>query len=139
MFINIKRHGGTMHNPMPGWTKSSIIAQLKRRNNGNKSVNSVNNNCAYRGENGNACAIGCFLPDDLYSRSMEGMNIHQLFKLLGGTNAITWMPLSVLAMEELQAVHDYSGKGKGEALKAMVDWVTKNVSDGGLWSPHTVI
>jgi hypothetical protein len=117
-----------MHNPMPGWTKNSIIAQLILKNNGSRSgIQDLDGDfiCRYRGPDGNACAIGCFLPDDLYSRSMEGMNVRQLFKLLGGVDAITWMPLSVPAMEELQAVHDY--RGEGEALKAMIDWVNENV------------
>lgn len=31
--------------------------------------------CAYRGENNTKCAAGCLIPDEVYGKWMEGMNI----------------------------------------------------------------
>jgi hypothetical protein len=31
--------------------------------------------CAYRGENGTKCALGFFIPDDLYSENIEGTSL----------------------------------------------------------------
>jgi hypothetical protein len=31
--------------------------------------------CAYRGENGTKCALGFFIPDDLYSEEIEGKSL----------------------------------------------------------------
>jgi hypothetical protein len=35
--------------------------------------------CAYRGTEGRSCAIGCLIPDDLYSEAMEGGGITEDF------------------------------------------------------------
>ena len=32
-------------------------------------------NCAYRGENGMSCAVGCLIPDELYLEAMEGAEV----------------------------------------------------------------
>ena len=34
--------------------------------------------CAYRGENGNKCLIGKLIPDELYSKDMEGNTVYEL-------------------------------------------------------------
>lgn len=31
--------------------------------------------CAYKGENGLSCAVGCLIPDDVYTRNMEGKSV----------------------------------------------------------------
>lgn len=34
--------------------------------------------CAYRGHNGKMCAVGCVIPDELYSPAMEGHGLASL-------------------------------------------------------------
>lgn len=34
--------------------------------------------CVYRADNGDKCAVGCLIPDDLYSPKMEGTKARQL-------------------------------------------------------------
>ena len=34
--------------------------------------------CAYRGENGTSCAIGCLIPNELYKPEMEGKSVSGL-------------------------------------------------------------
>lgn len=34
--------------------------------------------CAYRGDNGRSCAVGCLIPDDEYDFKMEGQTVDSL-------------------------------------------------------------
>lgn len=34
--------------------------------------------CAYRGQNGTACAVGCLIPDEMYRPEMEGKLVYTL-------------------------------------------------------------
>lgn len=34
--------------------------------------------CAYRGDDGTRCAIGCLIPDELYQRGMENRTVNTL-------------------------------------------------------------
>lgn len=48
-----------------GWTKETVMAQVKKYNNGTKAVvgDSRDESCVYRSKSGNRCFIGCFIPD----------------------------------------------------------------------------
>ena len=35
--------------------------------------------CAYRGDGGKMCAVGCLIPDDIYDEEMEGKISYSLF------------------------------------------------------------
>jgi hypothetical protein len=37
--------------------------------------------CAYRGQRGTKCAIGCLIPDHLYNRGMEGSSVSVLLNV----------------------------------------------------------
>ncbi len=41
----------------------------------NSKAVSIQGDCRYRGEDGKMCAIGCLIPDDVYSSGMEGKNV----------------------------------------------------------------
>lgn len=61
-------------------------------------------NCAYRGEDGAMCAIGCLFPDEEYSPNMEGLGINSLIRE-------NLLPPSLHGMDrcflqDLQFVHD---------------------------------
>ena len=43
--------------------------------------------CMYRTPEGNKCAVGCLIPDDLYSSALERMGIVQWQELLAGATA----------------------------------------------------
>lgn len=59
--------------------------------------------CAYRGDRGLRCAVGCLLPDDLYDPSMEGQScfkgsdVGAIMQRLGYDPGL---------LELLQAIHD---------------------------------
>lgn len=38
-----------------------------------------NGNCSYRGINGLSCAIGCLIPDDLYTYEMENKTFKEIY------------------------------------------------------------
>lgn len=50
-----------------GWTKESVMAQVKKYNNNNRATRYVEGRnkpmCSYKDDNGNRCAVGCFIPD----------------------------------------------------------------------------
>lgn len=63
------------------------------------------NDCAYRAQAGLMCAIGCLIPDDLYSPAMEGRSARTLaFLDLIPANLFT--AESVPLLVDLQMAHD---------------------------------
>lgn len=57
--------------------------------------------CAYRGENGKKCAIGCLIPDDLYDYSFEGEGASELPQAI----------YDYLGVNYEEAIQKYSGDG----------------------------
>jgi hypothetical protein len=66
--------------------------------------------CAYRGEKGRMCAVGCLIPDELYDPQMENKTsshvlssypkVQELFENVNDVNPL---------LNDLQALHDDSG------------------------------
>jgi hypothetical protein len=65
--------------------------------------------CAYRGEGGTSCAIGCLITDDRYVPHMEGKTAYGLIENITGMRAyLGWHePL----YRDLQNTHDDVRKG----------------------------
>lgn len=121
-----------------GWTKEKMKEQIHKKNNGKKALKGEL--CRYRTNDGNACAAGCFIPDELYISDFE-MNG---FTALAGTShkALTpsreildqfakiKFPLEVAGMNAMQLQHD---KTEDETEKDMRDilcaWIDENVVD----------
>jgi hypothetical protein len=51
-----------------------IVAHLRKQNARSLNVSQLTgaSGCAYRGDNGLTCAVGCLIPDELYSPFIEG-------------------------------------------------------------------
>lgn len=65
--------------------------------------------CAYRGDNGTMCAVGCLIPDQLYRRSLEGWSVDKapVFGVLVTAGVLTLQGgKSLQLLRDLQAVHD---------------------------------
>ena len=65
--------------------------------------------CMYRGPEGTTCAIGCLIPDDLYSRNMENNNIHALqdkFPEIANFFEMNSNITRVFFLNSLQRAHD---------------------------------
>jgi len=59
--------------------------------------------CAYRGEGGLSCAVGCLIPDERYRRSWEGQGVENedIKGLLCGE-----LGHDLRLLQDLQGVHD---------------------------------
>ena len=113
-----------MYKPINGYTKKEILWYLKTFNNGTKSmVENSDKLCAYE-SNGNHCAVGCFIPHghDAMKDSLEVVDLLTTYKSLA-----KHMPLSKIALMQLQRVHDTSLRNM--AGKNMKAWVEKYVTD----------
>lgn len=68
--------------------------------------------CAYRGDGGLKCAIGCLIPDDYYSPDMEGAGVFENVALLRVLITVgIYHPGNALRLRfllDLQDVHDES-------------------------------
>jgi hypothetical protein len=77
------------------------------------------NGCAYRGVDGTKCAIGCLIPDAIYSPSMEGYGVRglltlypQLFELFGDPTLLKHLQF----VHDLLPVEDWKGALSGLAI-----------------------
>jgi hypothetical protein len=76
--------------------------------------------CLYRTPTGNSCAVGCLIPDDMYSEDMEGKSVGQLLgRQVGGLNGelhdffegVDWGLL-----QDLQQLHDNESNWENSAV-----------------------
>jgi len=70
--------------------------------------------CLYRAEDGGRCAVGYFIPDDVYSVCMEGKSVSVLWNTWQD-KLPAWMGDNIELLTDLQNVHDtaevqYDGK-----------------------------
>ena len=70
----------------------------------------VRNMCKYRTDSGLSCAVGCLIPDEIYSSKIEGGDITDLpanilTSLIGLQYTEGWSEKLHL-LEKLQAIHD---------------------------------
>jgi len=108
-----------------GWTKETILLAIAKGNLGVRSI--ADSRCAYRGGGGNKCAVGVFIPDEVYSKDCECQTIDYLLEQYPGLHS--YMPLEVDALLSLQAIHDHAVVGSKELdpRPVLLDWVKKNV------------
>lgn len=52
-------------------TFDTVVSHLRRQ--GRCAMDRLT--CVYRAENGDRCAAGCLIPDDLYSSNLEGLSV----------------------------------------------------------------
>jgi hypothetical protein len=126
---------GLMFTPINGWTKQGMIAHIEKEFKG-LSVNGTT--CLYRSNrNGQVtkCAVGMFIPDDVYNVKME-MTLYESQLLKDFPVLHTLMPLNQQAMRDLQTVHDrfaddeirVGGDSSRETvLGALIGWIERNV------------
>ena len=71
------------------------------------SVDGDHTDCLYRDPNGNMCAIGCLIPDDKYTKDIEGENMHVLANKIGEViPIITDASDEESFLQDLQDIHD---------------------------------
>ena len=91
-----------MYKAINGFTKSNILETIESK----FSKVSIDSRglCQYRGENNAKCAVGIFIPDEVYCSTMENKGIGGL--LWHNNLLISLMPLETEALIELQEKHD---------------------------------
>jgi hypothetical protein len=93
-------------------TNQQVFNRVVRflRKQGCQSITKDGRSCAYRGEGGRRCAVGCLIPNRLYEASMEGAaaefpRVKKILKALG---------IDIDLAMALQNVHDSRGADSWE-------------------------
>jgi hypothetical protein len=86
----------------------TVAAHLAKQ--GRPAVSDAAGGCAYRGDDGAKCAVGCLILDEEYSSKMEGLLISQV----APERLRSFLPL----LENLQEAHDESMTG-AEVLRVL--------------------
>ena len=113
-----------------GWTKEKVMEQIKKYNNNTRAIRGTQ--CQYKDENGNRCAIGCFIPDEHNGLGFQG-GVGDLLK--NYPDLKLYMPLDdIMGLESFQVAHDESysyGQDKTKiglpVYPRIVEWLEENV------------
>jgi hypothetical protein len=118
-------------NPRGGWTRRRIREVLHQAfgNDARKCADTMDN-CMLRlrpgwrsAETASACAVGAFIPDDVYMEGMEALTCRDLYLEYPD---IDW-PLGVMGMAFLQGEHDCAPNDE-PVLPYLLRWVQLYVS-----------
>jgi hypothetical protein len=118
-----------MYKTINGWTKESMIAHVRVnfKGKGVKPDDSGDSYCVYRGPNRAKCAVGMFIPDELYDPKMDSGHSVAVSDLLALEPRLkNVMPLEVLELRSLQLFHDRSRPEN--TLANMIKWIENNVA-----------
>lgn len=95
---------------------TKMVAHLLQQETPSTMVNS--DSCRYRGHNGNMCAVGCLIPDENYSQSLEGRNVIGLKDQLHDLLAPEFKGMDLYIAILFQNLHDFH---RPEYLDSRVD------------------
>ncbi len=114
-----------------GWTVDRMIERVRARNDGTRAMTPGSGVCLYRvggHPGGNACALGCFIPDELYTDDLEGNGPTELVGFLPELAGL--LPLGADGLELMQEAHDnhFSDEDMRDFLAG---WIRDNVTDRG--------
>ena len=99
-----------MHTPQSLFTTVArhLLTQMERSV--RDAPDAPGNGCAYRGDDGRKCAVGCLIPDEQYRPKFEGINVSQpgtTAKALRAAAGIGEKDLRTITLaDRLQALHD---------------------------------
>ena len=109
-----------------GFKKWEVISLIEQFNNGERSFNAFADQCVYETDDGNHCAVGCFIPDG--HPGMKSLDaVRELLDLYPDLKEC--MPLSIVGMTALQEVHDVHHKEVLDVKTRMINWVKANVKE----------
>lgn len=99
-----------------------VVVHLHEQN--EQSMNAESGGCAYRGDNGLMCAVGCLITDEAFNPKFNILSVRndEVFKMLiasGVSVSYADEDDTVLLLESLQEIHDdpiYAQFGFGMAL-----------------------
>ena len=93
----------------------TVVHHLLNQN--EKAVQPSTNDCVYKAENGNKCAVGCLIKDDYYDARFEGVRVaslqdqclspqEALLKDALHNSGVPVTSRSIAILDMLQSVHD---------------------------------
>ena len=115
-----------------GWTRSSMIGAIWKRNNGKQALSKSLGGCVYHTDDGNSCPVGCFMPEGYplpRCRRSEAINATLLADY---PELAACMPLELDGLVEMQKIHDLH-TGDRDIRGLLTDWILENVWDKPLW------
>jgi hypothetical protein len=92
-----------------------VITHLRKQ--GKRATQGGGKECAYRGDDGTSCAIGCLIPDNIYDPEIEGRG----FCGLCISNKVQALADYLLAEHPGLFVYGTSGRTLGSALQLLHD------------------
>lgn len=117
-----------MYKLINGWTKQELMKKIELEFKGKSLAHETARTCLYRGPEGKKCAVGLFIPDDLYNSAFENRSYFALTNK--NPELLKFMPLNAESMDALQFVHDTS---KIETTKEeILKWIDTNIFDGAV-------
>lgn len=116
----------SLYTPINGFTKQAIKDHIRREFKG-KAINGPY--CQYLTQDGKKCAVGMFIPDGHVAQKTCANALALLDRY---PELKEKMPLSRLAMHELQTAHDslLSTQSFMGQLNTLLNWVDTYVADG---------
>ena len=84
-----------------GFTRESVMKQIRAKNLGYPAYNEGGEQCMYRAPDGNQCLVGCFIPDNLYEVDFEGTFAAVIYDKMSEK-----MPIVRPMLQQLQEFHD---------------------------------
>jgi hypothetical protein len=115
-----------VYQPLNGWTKTTILRAIREGMQDRPSYDSQMGTCAYRAPDGSRCAVGVFIPDDLYAASCEHKGVDKLLEVYPGLEAS--MPLALGALRTMQGIHDMACSAS-DPRPELIAWVQTNVAE----------
>ena len=126
-----------MFQTINGWTKQRMKEAIRAGNNGEQSWQD-DKGCLYRTSDGNKCAVGCFIPDELYTLEMDDMNADGnsllqgsgAYKIVNQFDLLKYMPINVSGLEKMQGAHDCADLRKVPDMRDYLsEWIDQNVEE----------
>lgn len=84
----------------------------------------IRQRCAYRGDNGTKCAVGCLIPDDQYDPNMETLPVKTLLKVQPNALGFQPTPEQINVLADLQTLHDICPSSQWPTL--LKEWAQEN-------------
>lgn len=107
-----------------GYTKAKMIETIKTKMLDHRSWHLCGILCAYLAEDGNRCAIGCFIPDG-HIALLSLMSVNGI--LTNYPDLKNFMPLeSKVGLRKLQKTHD---RAAGDPRLKVLRWIETYVKD----------
>lgn len=85
----------------------TVVAHLRKQGKAAIRVGPGGPGCAYRGDDGTMCAVGCLIKDEFYHEKLEGHPIAAHFVMIAVRRSIGDLPVGGLTLlSNLQDIHD---------------------------------